>query len=256
MPDRSGEHSDEEPGNGVEGGSLDITMSWDDAPVSGSRRSATDDSVWFSRESSGPSPPGDDAAGHSFAFNMLNNAVQSAMERHGDTGTSAALQLLEAEAHRPCVEGDFSDDEEFQWTRERNQAVEDALRITQETPFTAIYHQLTRIAGALAAGNLSGNTALRLLDEADRYLDNRIMQRQGALTGDTVFEEIRDHVRDGLVLFREASAALREYLKEPAPLHLDLVARLCDEANEFIREALGNLTVMYNPASVDSPRSA
>jgi hypothetical protein len=35
-----------------QGGSLDITMNWDDAPVSSARRSIPDDSVWFSRESS------------------------------------------------------------------------------------------------------------------------------------------------------------------------------------------------------------
>ncbi len=96
-----------------QGGGLDITMNWDDAPVSSARRSIPDDSVWFSRESSADPLQDEAAASHTFTFNVLNKAVRHAMENQEDEAgsreeeSSAALQILDAEGRLLMETGIF-----------------------------------------------------------------------------------------------------------------------------------------------------
>ena len=152
-------------------------------------------------------------------------------QKAGPEGTAEVREVAAPPLERPSGEG-------LQWTRDREEALEAALRQASETPMACVHRQLDQIRAALEAGDLPAARAGQLLGEVEAWLDREIQRRdtRPACRNEHV-REARSHVADALHSYRDLTTLLRGYLDSGNPADLVLSRRLGELAAGFLFQA-------------------
>lgn len=126
----------------------------------------------------------------------------------------------------------------FQWTEDRDRAIEAALRGMAEAPTARVHQQLVRIREALQTDRLDAARATALLDEVDAWLAGELRTRRARpAVADERIHAARSSVCDALHLFAEVSGVLRAYVASHSGADLVLATRLADQAGGFLLDA-------------------
>lgn len=151
----------------------------------------------------------------------------------GASSTEAAdIQArTDATLEAPSVEG-------FESTRDREQALEAALRQRSDTPLACVHRQLDDLRAALEGGELEPARARALLDEVDAWLGRELQRREARPpAADERVREARSRVGDALHAYRDLAGLLRGFLDSRNPADLVLSRRLGDLAAGFLLQA-------------------
>ncbi len=140
--------------------------------------------------------------------------------------------VLEVEA--PFVEGP----EFFEWTAERERAIQRLLEEGPEGTLPTVHLQLVAIHQALKLGELESHQAVALLDEVDGYLGRRIgAEERKATVADPGFLSARAEKLKAFYAYLEASGSLREYVGGGEAVHLEVAAYAADQGTAFLAAA-------------------
>jgi|GEM_PF-1780663 len=129
-------------------------------------------------------------------------------------------------------------EEFFQWTAERNKAIEEALSETREARLPTVHNQLEAIRRSLEKGEISGGRALELLGEVERYLGEKIEHQKSKVT--VAHEAVigaRSDLLKGLYSYQESVNSLKEYVASKEDVQLHLSVYTADQATSFIAQA-------------------
>lgn len=128
--------------------------------------------------------------------------------------------------------------EGFQWTRDREQALEAALRQMADAPLACVHRQLDDLRAALEGGELEPARARALLEEVDAWLERELRRREARPpAADERVREARSRVADALHAYRDLAGLLRGFLDSRNPADLVLSRRLGDLAAGFLLQA-------------------
>ena len=178
-------------------------------------------------------------------------SVEDVFEEEAGPDEAGDVQsAVGAPLERPAGEG-------FQWARDREQALEAALRQMADTPLACVHRQLDQIRAALEADELPPARARALLDEVDGWLDRELRRREarGACRDERV-REARSRIADALHAYRDLAGLLRGYLETRNPAELVLSRRLGDLAAGFLLQAREELLQDMPPESAEIPPEA
>ena len=171
----------------------------------------------------------------------------------GEAGSDEAGDVEAATGgplERPAGEG-------FQWTRDREEALEAALRQMADTPLACVHRQLDEIRAALEADELPAARARALLDEVDAWLERELRRREARGAGrDERVREARSRIHDALHAYQDLAVLLRGYLETRNPAELVLSRRLGDLAAGFLLQAREELLHELPPESAEVPPEA
>ncbi len=182
--------------------------------------------------------------------------VSAEISGDGDKDNPAEGARLKEMKHTgsPIVDGEKKEDEEtlsgkieieadetpdeFHFSEELENAIEDALRQANESPVPKVHGQLSNIRRAVVNGSIPMKHALELIEEVDCYLEKNIGKRLGLAPVDHLeLEKTRSLVLDGLKAYHESSDYLREFISSKDQNDLNLSQRLSDQGTEFFLEA-------------------
>lgn len=167
-------------------------------------------------------------------------------EDHFEAGT-AASEETEVEAHSEAELAPPSG-EGFESQRDREEALEAALRQMSGTPLACVHRQLDEVRAALEAGELEPARARALLGEVDAWVSRELARRAARPPAtDERVREARSRVDDALHAFQDLAALLGGYLDSRNPADLVLSRRLGDLAAGFLLQAREEL--LQEPAS-------
>ena len=126
----------------------------------------------------------------------------------------------------------------FEWTADRERAIQRLLETAPEAALPTVHLQLTAIHQALKHGNLDPQQAERLLDEVDGYLAERIAAEEGKVpVADAAFLMARGDKLKAFHAYLEASGAMREFLAHGETVQLDVAAYAADQGTAFLAGA-------------------
>lgn len=128
--------------------------------------------------------------------------------------------------------------EYFEWTAERERAIQRCLETAPEGSLPTVHIQLSAIHQALKHGNLGSDQALPLLDEIDAYLARHIALEERKVP--VAHQEFLNARADKLKAFHaylEASSSLREFVAGGEAVHLDVSAYAADQGTAFLAGA-------------------
>ena len=141
----------------------------------------------------------------------------------------------------PQVEPEPAPDESpeyFEWTAERERAIQRFLEAAPEGALPTVHVQLSAIHQALKHGNLEAAQAERLLDEVDGYLGRLIgAEERKVPVAHAEFLAARADKLKAFYAYLEASGAMREFLVGGEPVHLDVAAYAADQGSAFLAGA-------------------
>ncbi len=129
-------------------------------------------------------------------------------------------------------------EEFFQWTAERNKAIEEALSETSEARLPTVHSQLDSIRRSLAKGEITRERALELLREIETYLGDKIDHQKNKVT--VAHEAVigaRSDLLKGLYSYQESVNSLKEFLASGEDVQLHLSVYTADQATSFIAQA-------------------
>lgn len=128
--------------------------------------------------------------------------------------------------------------EYFEWTAERERAIQRYLESAPEGVLPTVHVQLAAIHQALKHGNLEAAQAEKLLDEVDGYLAQRISAEERKVpVAHTAFLNARADKLKAFYAFLEASGAMREFLCGGETVQLDVAAYAADQGTAFLAGA-------------------
>lgn len=126
----------------------------------------------------------------------------------------------------------------FEWTADRERAIQRFLETAPEGALPTVHIQLTAIHQALKHGNLDPQQAVLLLDEVDGYLAERISAEECKVpVADAAFLMARGDKLKAFFAFLEASGAMREYLASGETVQLDVAVYAADQGTAFLAGA-------------------
>lgn len=126
----------------------------------------------------------------------------------------------------------------FEWTADRERAIQRFLETAPEGALPTVHLQLTAIHQALKHGNLDPKQAVALLDEVDGYLAERISAEEGKVpVADAAFLMARGDKIKAFYAFLEASGAMREFLASGEAVQLDVAVYAADQGTAFLAGA-------------------
>lgn len=126
----------------------------------------------------------------------------------------------------------------FEWTADRERAIQRFLETAPEGALPTVHRQLTAIHQALKHGNLDPKQAVFLLDEVDGYLAERISAEERKVpVADAAFLMARGEKLKAFDAFLEASGAMREYLANGETVQLDVAAYAADQGTTYLAGA-------------------
>ncbi|MBX3172445.1 MAG: hypothetical protein KF760_33885 [Candidatus Eremiobacteraeota bacterium] len=126
----------------------------------------------------------------------------------------------------------------FEWTADRERAIQRFLETAPEGALPTVHVQLTAIHQALKHGNLDPKQAMLLLDEVDGYLAERISAEERKVpVADAAFLMARGDKLKAFYAFLEASGAMREFLASGETVQLDVAAYAADQGTAFLAGA-------------------
>lgn len=151
-------------------------------------------------------------------------------------GTYAGGDVVGDEEHDEAYLED--QDDEFQWTEERERELEEALDESPEGSVPRVQLQLEAILTGLETESLEVERAPGLLDEIDRYLALRIETEQSKSPIEHAdFTQSRKEKLNALFAFQEAVVALRQYLQEGQAMQLKVAAYATEQGGSFLQVA-------------------
>ncbi len=166
------------------------------------------------------------------------------------THLDAAAEVREVAAAppgQPAGEG-------FQWTRDREQALESALRQRAGTPLACAHRQLDEIRAALEMDELPPARARDLLGEVEAWLDRELERRSARpASRDDRVREARSRTADALHSYLDLAGLLRGFLDSRNPAELVLARRLGDLAAGFLLQAREELLQTPEESAEDRP---
>ena len=128
--------------------------------------------------------------------------------------------------------------EYFEWTAERERAIQRCLETAPEGTLPTVHVQLSAIHQALKHGNLPAQHALKLLDEIDAYLARHIaLEERKVPVAHQEFLNARADKLKAFHAYSEAANALREFVSAGQPVHLDVSAYAADQGTAFLASA-------------------
>lgn len=123
----------------------------------------------------------------------------------------------------------------FQWTEDRERAIQELLETTVPGTLPAVHIQLQAIRHALVGGNLPKDRAQMLLDEVDGYLrGHEQLEGAKARVDHPGVTQARDEKARALAAWRESCSALREYLNNGEAVYLEVAAYAGDQGSAFL----------------------
>lgn len=135
-----------------------------------------------------------------------------------------------------------SPEDGLQWSKEREQAIEEALEALPIDSTPLVHAQILGIIDALKRGTLAKPYAEKLLKEVTSYLSTRLKREESlALAAHIEFQHARESKLNALLYWQQASHALIAYLDNDDPLHLRLAQHACEQAHHHMEHALETL---------------
>lgn len=128
--------------------------------------------------------------------------------------------------------------EYFEWTAERERAIQRLLESAPEGNLPTVHLQLSAIHQALKHGNLDSGQAEKLLDEVDGYLARSIAAEERKVpVAHAAFLAARADKLKAFCAYLEASGSLRDFLSSKQEVHLDVAAYAADQGSSFLAGA-------------------
>ncbi len=174
--------------------------------------------------------------------------MEDLFEEKTDLDAAAEVRkVAAAPPEQPAGEG-------FQWTRDREQALESALRQMADTPLACVHRQLDEIRAALEMDRLAPARARGLLDEVEAWLHREIQRRSARpASRDERVREARSRTADALHSYQDLADLLRGFLDSRNPAELVLARRLGDLAAGFLLQAREELLQTPEESAEDRP---
>lgn len=130
------------------------------------------------------------------------------------------------------------EDDEFQWTEERERALEEALEESPEGSIPRVQLQLEEIMKGLQSETLESERTELLLGEVDAYLAQKIAAEQGKPEVDHAeFTQSRKDKLNALFAYQEAATALREFVKTGHEMQLKVASYATEQGGSFMQSA-------------------
>jgi len=151
---------------------------------------------------------------------------------------AAAIPAETTPPSSEAIQEEGEREEFFQWTAERNKAIEEALSETSEARLPTVHSQLDAIRRSLEKGEITGKRALTLLGEIETYLGEKIDYQKNKVT--VAHEAVigaRSDLLKGLYSYQESVNSLKEYLTSGEDVQLHLSVYTADQATSFIAQA-------------------
>lgn len=164
--------------------------------------------------------------------------AQVVVEEEPEPDLEAAPEtFVEAPAAEPEAAPDESP-EYFEWTAERERAIQRFLEAAPEGSLPTVHLQLSAIHQALKHGNLEASQAERLLDEVEGYLARHIaLEERKVPVAHSEFLAARGEKLRAFSAYLEAAGALREFLAGGEAVHLDVSVYAADQGSAFLAGA-------------------
>lgn len=129
--------------------------------------------------------------------------------------------------------------EKFQWSQEREDAIEAALEVTPQGAYPRVHSQIKAILKGLEEKRLAAPKAIELLQEVGAYLTIRIKAEQAKIrVADEGFEEARKDKINALFSWQEAHKALVEYLAREDEIQLKIADYASEQACSLLDRSL------------------
>jgi hypothetical protein len=129
--------------------------------------------------------------------------------------------------------------DEFQWDADREQALLDALEDTIEGTSPLVHQYIEMVMTGLKAETMSKDEARAALSEIEAYLaDNIEWEQSKHPVDDEDFMQSRKDKLNALFAWREASAALGEYLKNGEVVQLKVASYAAEQGRSFLEQSL------------------
>lgn len=126
----------------------------------------------------------------------------------------------------------------FEWTAERERAIQRLLEASPEGALPTVHGQIAAIHQALKLGELEPQAAVLLLDEVDGYLARRIgAEERKVVVAHPAFLSARAEKLKAFSAYLEASGSLREFVSGGEAVHLDVAAYAADQGTAFLAAA-------------------
>lgn len=180
-------------------------------------------------ESSGSVPAGAAATQQSAPASQAEKPAATGAEALPAETTPQSSEAIQEEGER---------EEFFQWTAERNKAIEEALSETSEARLPTVHSQLDAIRRSLEKGEITGKRALTLLGEIETYLGEKIdCQKNKVTVAHEAVIGARSDLLKGLYSYQESVNSLKEYLTSREDVQIHLSVYTADQATSFIAQA-------------------
>jgi len=125
--------------------------------------------------------------------------------------------------------------EAFQWTEERDRAIQELLESTAPGTLPAVHVQLQSIHNGLLTGGLDKERATMLLAEVDGYLQSLIRQEENRVQVDHEgFVSAREDKLRALSAWQESSNSLRQFIEKDEKVFLDVATYAADQGSAFL----------------------
>lgn len=188
----------------------------------------------------------------------LDSVAVASEAARGETSQNREAPVASAEGLEPERAEAVKEDEDdaFEWTEEREAALEAALDEAGLLGVPRVQQQLSGLATALEQDQLDPERALELLDEVSDYLADRLQREQRKRPVDNeLFTRSRADKVNGLFAYQEAAGALREYVDSADPLQLK-VARYALRQGESFLDSASELIMACEPDETENSLEA
>lgn len=144
--------------------------------------------------------------------------------------------------------------EYFEWTAERERAIQRCLEAAPEGSLPTVHLQLSAVHQALKHGILDLGRAGQLLDEIEAYLARHIsLEERKVPVAHAEFLGARADKLKAFHAYAEACNSLREFVAGGEPVHLDVSAYAADQGTAFLA---GARQTLFDTEPVEDEESA
>lgn len=157
--------------------------------------------------------------------------------QEGAAAPDATSATFEPTAGQPPVEAPAPKDapERFQWTEERDQAIQQLLETTVPGTLPSVHVQLQAIRHALLGGELPADRAGKLLGEVQAYLRAHL-QTENSKRGvnHAGLTRARNDKLNALHAWEQCADAMLQYLEKKEDVYLEVAAYAGDQGSAFL----------------------
>lgn len=126
----------------------------------------------------------------------------------------------------------------FQWTEERDKAIQELLETTVPGTLPSVHQQLQSMRNAILDEKLSKERARELLAEVNAYLASHLRTESGKTPSSHAgLNRARNDKLNGLYAWQQCSDALRDYLDKGEDVYLEVAAYAGDQGSAFLASA-------------------